>query len=195
MPPSSLGQPGHRCTSRLQCNCAEAVVSAAGEDPAAPAEPSPWGGSRTDRLPFAGGALLERSGPGGLASPLGLGVLQTQAARCAGRGAGSFVSRPPIWALVLRLPGGCPWSQGRWDREEQVLLASAVNQLRGRSGGTGWASCPHFPPLSSSVRFSSVAQYPTLCESLFNQRVQPLLQGGYKAVAWLSPGGGVGSVV
>ena len=166
MPPSSLGQPGHRCTSRLQCNCAEAVVSAAGEDPAAPAEPSPWGGSRTDRLPFAGGALLERSGPGGLASPLGLGVLQTQAARCAGRGAGSFVSTP----LSASHPGLSPPSARRLP-----LVTGTVGPRRAGAAGLGGEPAPgafrgnwlgFLPSLSSAVKFSSVQFSRSVSDSL-----------------------------
>ena len=185
-PGSSLGQPGNRCASRLQCGCAKAVdfcgrtghgsargALATGRVPHWPPSIQGWCCPPALRawgpgLPFRGCGCSRHRQP---AAPGGVG-----------RPASPPPSRCPVQALVLRLPGGHPWSQGRWDREEQVLLAPAVNQLLGRSGGTGWASCPHFPPLSSS-------------ESLFNQRVQCLLQGGYKAVAWLSPGGGVGSVV
>ena len=151
-----------------------------GEDPAAPTEPSPQGGSCTDRLPLRGGAVLRRSGSGSLASRLWDGGAPDRGSRGSAWRGVSCVSTAwrPVRASVLLLLGGRPWSQGRWDPKEQVLLASAVNQLRGRARGTGWASCPHSPPPSSS-------------ESLFNQQVQRLLQGGYKAVAWLSPGGGV----
>lgn len=130
---------------------------------------------------FPSGVVLSSGAPGlGVWPPVsGLEVLQTGSRGSAWRGVSCVsTARRPVRALVLLLPGGRPWSQGRWGPEEQVLLASAVNQLRGRARGTGWASCPHSPPPSS-------------LESLFNQQVQRLLQGGYKALAWLSPGGGV----
>lgn len=184
-PGSSLGQPGNRCTSRLQGDCAKAVGSCGRRRPGGPHgaltagrvphwPPSPQGWCCRRALPAWESGLLSLD--------WGCSRQRQPAARHgAGCPASPPPSRRPVRALVL-LPGGRPWSQGRWDPEEQVLLASVVNQLRGRVRGTGWTSCPHSPPPSSS-------------ESLFNQRVQCLLQGGYKAVAWLSPGGGVGSMV